>query len=162
MKKLFLILFCLTNLNIVLSQNLIPKEQIAFDYFFDKIFIETYQEKISKLEFTGFTEADLSSFIPFYDSCLDEQISKSLYEALKENKNKNFVKINLDELKKTKVVLKKRKLKFRINIFKVSKIKDLYYVQIEIVKKKHNIDSFYLVINEDSKVINWCKTGVTI
>lgn len=160
MKKLIIILFIfMMNSSILVAQNTISKEQIAFEYFFEKIFPLSYKEKICKFQFDGLTEKELSNFGTTYDFCLGKEIALDLYKNLNSNTNLSPGVIDLNKLKNVNIIFKKGSQKYRIYILKASKINNLHYVQIEITKKKHYTDAYFLVINEQNVVINWCKTG---
>lgn len=158
--KILVLIFLISSGKLI-SQNTIPKEQVAFEYFFQNIFVNSYKD-VCKLEFSGSTEDEISSFGTIYNFCLGEDVAKELYKASLENKNKNKVWINTDKLKNTKLALNKRKQKFRVIVLKTSKINNLYYVQIEIMKKRHYVDSYFFVIDENNDVLNWCKSNVII
>ena len=132
-------------------------EQIAFDYFFNEIFSTEYKDDICKISFNGFTENELSSF-GIYKPCFEEEISIKL--NVKANESKESIPISINKENVENLKFKKGKSKYRLNIMKASKIGDFYYVQIELTKKNHFTNAYYLRISDKEVVIKCCKTGL--
>jgi hypothetical protein len=154
MKNLkFLIIALITSINVQAQKN----EQIAFDYFFNDIFPAEYKDDICKISFSGFSENELTSF-GIYKPCFEEELSKALNAKSHESKQSTPVPINREKVEGVK--FKKGKSKYRLNILKASKVGDFYYVQIELTKKNHFTNAYFLQISDKEVVTEWCKTGL--
>jgi len=145
-----LVLSSFINLNAQVDSN----EQIAFDYFFNQIFLKEYsKENIYKINFKFKTEPSFSYF-NYFKPCFDEQ--EFTFEL--NNPNSSSIPININRVKKIK--FKKHITKFRVYVLRATKFQNNYFVLIEFSKKREFTDAYLLKINSQGDVINWCKTGV--
>lgn len=123
-------------------------EQIAVDYFFENILPK---EKV-KVKFSGKTESETSGTI-FFPDCLTKSEISTLYKD--GGKESTSIPINAkDYIKKSN---KNHVGKYwSMYVCRSIKISKNTIVVIELVKKQLKINYYYLILDENSKVVNWC------
>ncbi len=156
MKKLTIILCLIFSVSLYSQQKF---EQKAFDYFLNSI-ANTDFPNLGKIKFSGTAEFATSGSL-FGIDCLkkDENLfvrenGFKTQEDLVEIENKS--KINL-----SKKPLKKRSDKINLMIYQVLKITDKNIVTLKVT---HNGTGtfYYLVINRNYEIIEWCKSNFII
>jgi len=152
MKNLFLIMAVISVWN---TNGQVSSEQIAFNYFFDNIFFKNYKLETNVIQFSGKTEINYSEF-GIYKPCF----KYPAFESAPNRSRENSKSIPIDIGSIDKVRIKKSKHKYRLNVLIANKIGDTYYVQIEFTKNKHFTDAYFIKLDDNGQVLDWCKTGI--
>lgn len=148
--KTYIFIIFLLSFKAINAQSTI--EQTAFDYFFDYIIENEYENP--KIKFSGNTEPAITGTLLDFE-CINKEDLIYLYkEGFKESvsigiKNKKYIKKNCIKGKRKKLYLK---------IYRSLKFEDYNLILIKITEKKRNSTNFYIKINQNSEVIDWCKT----
>ena len=136
----------------------ISKEQIAFDYFFDAIAATNYQE--AKIKFSGKTETVTTGTL-FNVECISKENLAILYRD-------GFQNASALCLKNEKLVLfnqkngSNKKIKTSLRIYRSIRLDDFELVLLTVTKKHSSSTFFYIKINNENEIIDWCSIATII
>ncbi|WKD86742.1 hypothetical protein KCTC32516_02120 [Polaribacter huanghezhanensis] len=150
LKNVIIILFFLLQVKNCFSQK--EKEQLAFDYFMEKIFPKDYKGFTSKsVFFNGLSESkkDISGS---FGKCFDEDFKEFFYDFKKVDIN-NKVKIKINNYRFSK---RKKPKYFYMKIFRSVNYKGFDYIYISLYKKDKFYVDHYIVKIENKKIIDHC------
>jgi hypothetical protein len=123
-------------------------EQLAFNYFFDKI---GAQEEM-RIEFSGKTETATSGAFTTVDCIDSDERMLILNNGFKEAQSVGID--SKDYFKKRKNCGKK---KWSMSIYRGFKTDDKIIVLISLNQKRRRTNDYYIILNESSQVVDWCK-----
>ena len=131
-------------------------EQSAFDYFFQHIIEKDYPS--GKIKFSGFVEQSTSGSFSGPECLTVEERLSFINGGFKEKPN--VVKI-IDGY--SKIRKSDRQQKLMLNIYQPFRLNSEKNIITIVVSIKHQRGtSYYLILNNNSEVIDWCKSNFII
>lgn len=127
-------------------------EQSAFNYFFSEIFINEYSNEVNSLGFSSLAEGGTNDGF-YYSPCFTKEIID--YPESDTNESpKKIITSNINSVK-----FKNRKLRYNLKIFRALVWHKEYIVQIHI-QRRDRVDIYFVRLNLDGHIFDWCKTGI--
>jgi hypothetical protein len=129
-------------------------EQKPMDYFCSHILPE-HMPKLRKISFSGRTDTAATRF-GLMPVCFE--VGKTLKISLEQSamKSGQAIPVNVCNCKGVKFI--HGSAKARVYVLRDTKVGNLHYVAIEMHVRHTNTYSYFIEMNEDGKVLKWCRS----
>lgn len=138
-------------------------EQVAFNYFFHDIIEKEFPDlEEFKVKFSGNVEKKATTLESYLPACFSNEyeLIVNINEAAK-SMNLKEKSITLEKLPNSiKIYDREVKSKQRLIVYSATQVNNLYYVRIDIEKKKSGLSVYLIELDTDGKVLRWCSTGI--